>query len=81
MLVPVICCTCGLPIGDVEDIFRELRNNRVRSMLAERGTTPTQAAVDTGLQIDCSDILKEIGIDHDCCRKSLVTAMIFSDYY
>ena len=81
MLVPVLCFTCGCPIGDVEDLFHHMRAARVRPILAERGTTATQAASDTGLQIDCSDILDQLGIIHDCCRKTLVSAMIFSDYY
>lgn len=81
MLVPVICFTCGNPIGDVEDLFRALRSARVREILAERGTTATQAAVDADLQINCSDILDRLGIKCDCCRKCLVTAMIFADYY
>ena len=81
MLVPVTCFTCGNPIGDIEDLFRNLRAARVREILAERGTTATQAAVDADLQIDCSEILDRLGIKRDCCRKCLVTAMIFTDYY
>jgi DNA-directed RNA polymerase subunit N (RpoN/RPB10) len=81
MLVPVLCFTCGCPVGDVEDLFRHMRAARVRAILAERGTTATQAAADAGLQIDCSDILDRLGVVHDCCRKALVTAMIFADYY
>jgi DNA-directed RNA polymerase subunit N (RpoN/RPB10) len=81
MLVPILCLTCGCPIGDKEDIFRHLRAERVRSILKERGTTATQAAVDGGLQIDCEDILDLLGIVHDCCRGHLVSAMVFSDYY
>jgi len=81
MLVPVICFTCGNPIGDIEDLFHHLRAARVREILAERGTTATQAAADAGLQIDCSDILDRLGIKNDCCRKCLVTAMIFTDHY
>ena len=81
MLCPVVCFTCGCPVGDVEDIFRHMRAARVRGILAERGTAATQAAVDAGLQVDCGDILDRLGIDHDCCRKTLVTAMVFRDYY
>jgi DNA-directed RNA polymerase subunit N (RpoN/RPB10) len=81
MLVPVLCFTCGCPVGDVEDIFREMRISKVRAILDERGTTATQAAADAGLQIDCSDILKQLGIEFDCCRKTIISAMIFTDYY
>lgn len=81
MLTPTVCFTCGLPVGDVEDIFRKLRAERVREVLKERDTTVTQAAVDAGLQIDCTDILDDLGIEEDCCRTRLTTAMVFGDYY
>ena len=81
MLTPIVCFTCGAPTGDVEDLFQAMRAARVRAVLAERGTAATQAAVDAGLQIDCSEILTRLGITHDCCRKVLVTAMLYGDYY
>ena len=81
MLVPILCFTCGCPIGDKEDIFRYLRAERVREVLKERGTIATQAAVDAGLQISCEDILDKLGIPEDCCRAHLISAMVFSDYY
>ena len=81
MLTPVLCFTCGFPIGDVEVLFQHMRADRIREILAKRGTTATQAAVDAGLQFDCGDILDKLKVTHDCCRKALVTAMIFTDYY
>ncbi|NBQ42410.1 MAG: hypothetical protein EBU23_07705 [Mycobacteriaceae bacterium] len=81
MLVPVTCFTCGCPVGDVEDLYRHKRAALVRTILAERGTAATQASVDAGLQIDCSHILDDLGVVGICCRKVLVSAMIFSDYY
>ena len=81
MLVPVLCFTCGCSIADLEDIFRHLRAAKVKEILDQRKTTATQAAVDAGLQIDCSDILDTLNIMHACCRKTMVTAMIFADYY
>jgi DNA-directed RNA polymerase subunit N (RpoN/RPB10) len=76
-----LCFTCGLPVDDRGDIFRHMRAERVRAVLAERGTTATQAAVDSGLQIDCRDILEALGVDNDCCRKTMISAMQFSDYF
>ena len=81
MLIPIRCFTCKMPVGDVDDLFRSMRAARVRETLAARGTTPTQAAVDGGLQLDCSDILEKLGVRHSCCRKTLVTGMVFSDYF
>lgn len=81
MLTPVLCFTCGLPVDDRGDLFRHMRAERVREELGKRGTAATQAAVDAGLQIDCSDILDDLGVRFICCRKTLITAMQFQDYY
>jgi DNA-directed RNA polymerase subunit N (RpoN/RPB10) len=81
MLVPILCFSCGCPIGDKEDLFRHMRAVRVREVLAARGTAPTQAPIDAGLQIECADILEQLGIVNDCCRAHLITAMNFADYY
>jgi len=81
MLTPILCITCGCPIGDVEDLFRHLRAEKTRALLGERGTAANQAAVDSGLQVDCEDILDLLGIAHDCCRGHLVTAVVFPDWY
>ena len=81
MLTPVVCVTCGCPIGDREDLFRHMRTQRVREILASRGTTPAQASADAGLQIECGDILDALEVRNECCRAHLTTAMIFSDYY
>jgi DNA-directed RNA polymerase subunit N (RpoN/RPB10) len=81
MLVPIQCFSCGLPIGDRADLFRTMREKRVRQILQKRGTIAPQAAIDVGLQVDCSDILDLLGVVEDCCRLHLVSAMEFSDVY
>ncbi len=81
MLTPILCFTCGCPIGDVAPLFRRLRAARAAAALAARGTAPAQAATDYGLTIDCSDILESLGVLYDCCRAHLVTAMDYRDYY
>ena len=83
MWIPCLCVTCGCPIGDIGTLFRHLRAKRVQEVLAARGTTATQAAVDAGLQIDCEDILDRLGLppERSCCRGHLVTAVLFSDFY
>lgn len=81
MHVPIRCITCGLSVGHVDDLFRYERTRRVKDTLKGRNTLPTLAAIDAGLQIDCSDILDRLGVVHDCCRTTLISAMVFSDYY
>jgi DNA-directed RNA polymerase subunit N (RpoN/RPB10) len=81
MIPLVVCITCGLPVGDVADIFREMKNDLVRKLLEERGTAATQAAVDTNLQVDCTHIYELLGVKNYCCRKSLASCMLFNDAY
>ena len=68
-------------MGDKEDLFLSMRANKAMAILAERGTVVSQAAVDVGLQIECGDILDELGVYEDCCRKTMLTAMCFLDFY
>lgn len=81
MLVPITCITCGCPIGHVDDLYRQMSHELIQAQLRERGTAPTQAAVDTGLQIEMRPILEQLGIFNDCCRTHIVTARRFRDYY
>ena len=81
MLIPIVCFTCGLPVGDKADLFRRLKAERVNRILAEHGTVPSQVPFDSKLQIDCEDILDRLKIRRPCCRTRLVTAMEFVDYY
>lgn len=81
MLTPIICFDCGRSVGDKEDLFRYMRAERVKKVLSEHGTIAAQAPADAGLQIDCSDILTDLEVHMDCCRKTLVSALIFADIH
>jgi DNA-directed RNA polymerase subunit N (RpoN/RPB10) len=81
MLIPARCMSCGLPVGDVAGIYRRIRYERAREALKDRDVIPTQAVIDASLQIDMEDILEELGITEDCCRRTLTTGMCFQDYY
>ena len=81
MLTPVRCFSCGRSTGHVATIMAAARRKRAKQILAERDTTPTMTMVDAGLQMACGDILDRLKIPLDCCRKTLITTMIFQDYY
>jgi len=81
MLTPVVCFDCGLPVGDEEDLFREMRAELVERVLRERGTDPASAPADAGLQIDCGEILDELNVHMGCCRTRLISALIFTDLH
>ncbi|NBQ43370.1 MAG: hypothetical protein EBU23_13030 [Mycobacteriaceae bacterium] len=81
MLVPVRCMTCGCPVGDVAPAFARERAARARAAFGARGAVPTQAMIDANISVPCGDILDRLAVTADCCRKTLMTAMIFTDYY
>jgi hypothetical protein len=70
-----------MPVGDVDVLFRAMRAKLAEQVLRDRKTLPTQAAIDAGLAIDCGPILDALRVRNDCCRKTLVTAMEFQEYY
>ena len=40
-----------------------------------------QAMIDAELSVPCGDILDRLKVTADCCRKTLMTSMVFADYY
>lgn len=68
MLIPIICFTCGCPIGDKEDLFNYLKAKKID------GNNPND-------DIDCSEILKLLDITNDCCKMHFISSMLLTDYY
>ena len=89
MLTPPRCPTCGLPIGDVAVIYRELRRRLFEETLKKKGkkgalkfrVLPTQVVVDARLKISMDAVLAGLQINDDCCRMHLSTVMDWRDYY
>ena len=90
MYVPIVCFSCGAPIGDLEDIYRAIHAKKVKAKLAElmgnnelmdNNKTPSNIAINSSLQISCEEELTKMGITAYCCRTHLVTSMRFSDKY
>lgn len=81
MLTPVICFTCGLPVGDVEDLFRVKRAALIAAALAAHDTDAAFAPLDAKLETECASILDELHITADCCRITLTNNCDFNDLY
>ena len=83
MLTPILCFTCGMPLGDVAPVYHHIRAKRMVAKYGSVGTrvAPTQAAVDpTQVENLMSDILDALKVSK-CCRVRLITAMLFCEYY
>ena len=81
MLTPVVCFTCGAPIGDRELLFLAMRAARVRAAVGERASAPTAWPVLRDAKIDLSDIFERLKVPSMCCRMNLATAVLFEDSF
>jgi DNA-directed RNA polymerase subunit N (RpoN/RPB10) len=85
MLVPIVCFTCGVSLGDLAPIYNHIRRKRMIQRYGDPNngprTAPTQAAVDPSLQENLmGDVLDALRIQK-CCRTHMVTAMLFTEHY
>lgn len=69
MLIPIICFTCGCPIGDKEDLFNYLKKEKIKEKK------------EINDNLDCSDILNLLDITNDCCKMHFISSMLLVDYY
>jgi hypothetical protein len=81
LIAPVICQSCGWPLGDVAKAFNEARNIKIQAILTTTNIRPEQAIISPDFQVDCTDIFEKIQIFNQCCKKSLTCAMDFTQYY
>ena len=80
MLTPVVCFTCGSPIGDVAPLYLEVLRAR-NAQRAPGGAAPYNRAIDPGQRENMmEDVLDALRV-HKCCRTRLITAMQFCDHY
>jgi DNA-directed RNA polymerase subunit N (RpoN/RPB10) len=81
MLIPIRCLSCGQPINDIAIAFNKARVERVKKELKDRGTVSSQVIVDASIKIEMGDVLDDLGIEDDCCRRALTAAMDIRDHY
>lgn len=83
MLVPIRCIGCLGPIDDVSGLFKdECEKLAAKSKKPEEKQSSVKP--DKGVpnpDIDAEEILENLGLIEYCCRKTLITAMRFSDHY
>jgi DNA-directed RNA polymerase subunit N (RpoN/RPB10) len=68
MLIPILCFTCGCPLGDKEDLYNYLKKERINK-------------TKEGDDLDCLDILHLLDIVNDCCKMHFISSMLITDYY
>jgi DNA-directed RNA polymerase subunit N (RpoN/RPB10) len=70
-----------MPIGDISEIFRTIRYQKVKALLKATDETPMSLIQDAYLEIEMRSVLDNLGIEFDCCRMHLTTANDMRDVY
>ena len=81
MLTPVVCFSCGTSIGHIAELFRKLREKRVREDLDGKHISPEMSAIRLDSNLDMTDRFNILQISQSCCRTHLASAAVVSDYY
>jgi DNA-directed RNA polymerase subunit N (RpoN/RPB10) len=81
MLPLIICHSCGMPLGDVHNIFKLLEEDRKREYVAKTGIDPDMLSVADRCDIAFGDILDKLQIINMCCRTLMFTNMEYKNYY
>lgn len=81
MLPLIICHTCGMPIGDLHSIFKELEEKRKMEYIQKTGIDPDMISVSDRCTIVYGDILDRLQVINMCCRTLMFTNMEYKNYY
>ena len=66
------CISCGgVTGGAIQKIYNEKRLKKIKDIMAEQGVTDYSLVLD--IDVDTDDILDELEVKRECCRKQLIT--------
>lgn len=79
-MYPYIVCSCGRSIGDLYDLYLEMKNEKIEAS-ADVEIDPLLLAITDSVSIDMSDVLDDLGLHVECCRTRITTLVQFKDLY
>jgi DNA-directed RNA polymerase subunit N (RpoN/RPB10) len=80
-MYPYVVCYCGRSIGDLYDLYVELRRRKIISEHGELNIDPDVVAFSDTLQVHTGDILDKLNLKLDCCRARMLSQVEFYDLY
>lgn len=75
-----VCTTCGYPTGDIAVAFVAWCKKIYKSKL-EQEDIKLDFAHYTNVDIDISEVFRELHVDYPCCRMHLKTTFNFLEVY
>jgi len=80
MHLPMICGTCGYPIGELEEVFDMMQYDYIQEMMEKHNSTAKNLCMITKTEIIYQPILDKLGVHNYCCRMRFTTNMAWRDY-
>lgn len=80
-MYPYILCYCGRAIGDIYDIFKEMRREKYIAAYGTDEIDPSILAISSTVDVDLIDVFDQLRVHTDCCRARLMSQVEFKEYY
>jgi len=78
-----IVCFCGRSLGDLFDLFREMRAIKYADAYSnlDFDIDPNLLAITESVQVKLDDVLDDLCLNLDCCRTHMLTQVEFAEIY
>lgn len=78
-MYPYILCFCGRALGDVYDLFKQLRHEKYEQVYADVPpiNSPEMLSLIDNTQVDLSDVFDALCLDLPCCRMHMAQQVEF----
>lgn len=81
-MYPRIICNCGRSLGDLYDLFSEIRKDIYKDQYATIGNIdPTLLAVTESMPIEMGVYLDKLKLFTSCCRVIMITQISFKEIF
>lgn len=80
MHLPMVCPSCGYPIGELEEIFDMMKQDYMKEMMEKHNSTAKNLCMVTGVDVEFGPILDKLCVDNLCCRMRFPTNLAWKDY-
>lgn len=82
-MYPLILCVCGRSLGDLYDLYAEMRRDKYREFFAKSGIEirPDYIPIAGDITVETGDILDALHLHLECCRTKMITQVLWEEVY